>query len=693
MPFDEAPTRVTPSPTNAAGGSAVNRSRKMQRSRGPPSPARASPLTTALLASDHVGHHPLEVPQPSLSGGYRMAPPRVSVPMPRPCVETYEDEPSALTGDFSLENPRCAVAASPVKAAAAIDQDDDDDDSLFDFEERSKRDKVCQQDRNNRRASNEESDENSQEDNLESLQQRTRAAWKRKHRLNAAAASTLPKSDAGQSPPVVSFGKNDIVHNYYPQDSVDVDDAFDNTTLGGHSMNSLYTKSAESEVEDILKDIFMIGSGEGTNPGRRKFKHNPRIIEHIERKSRDEGEITDEETLNTYDDEDTATHEDTTATYTDTTGMGTGFDTATYEGETATEDSPSNDFSFLPMPLMHPLMKKKSRPDKKGMSSPMKREVDLDEKKEEDPLTEAWAFVENKISAVGAALGIESQGEASTPSSEENSPKSALPKEDTEKSGWDIWQFLVGPTAPLFCENPNSSSSEDYAMKVDTVPSLEEDIRLVDLAVQAAMSVHRLNGYEFDTSHDIDIANDIKFSVVDLALPLGVIFQENEKGCWVTQILRDGSAAASNGNIQVGDQLAAVDGASAIDMTVDEIAKLIRVKKKEIELTFVRYVGPLRPEVGSVVQEEGYEISAKETPPRKKLTWSPPSSPKQKTKITATPPKASPSSPKKGILKKDPKPVVTAKARKVKSPTAAPATAQKKENETKKKFRLFGRRN
>ena len=55
MPFDEAPTRVTPSPTNAAGGSAVNRSREiMQRSRGPPSPARASPLTTGYLMQKEV---------------------------------------------------------------------------------------------------------------------------------------------------------------------------------------------------------------------------------------------------------------------------------------------------------------------------------------------------------------------------------------------------------------------------------------------------------------------------------------------------------------------------------------------------------------------------------------------------------------------------------------------------------------
>jgi PDZ domain len=129
---------------------------------------------------------------------------------------------------------------------------------------------------------------------------------------------------------------------------------------------------------------------------------------------------------------------------------------------------------------------------------------------------------------------------------------------------------------------------------------------LVDLALQAARSMHKLRGFEYDESNEINIASDIRFSVVDLSLPLGLIFQENETGCWVTKVLPDGSAAKCQ-FIEVGDQLAAIDGVSAIKMSVDDIAGLIRRKSSEIELTFLRYVGPWRPAEGTVA-EEGYEV-------------------------------------------------------------------------------------
>lgn len=699
-PFDEDPPRVTPSPSKSKGVVGANRNQDSQRQRGPPSPARASPLTTALLASDPMD--PLDEP-PSLAGSYRMTPPRVSTPVPRPYGETLEDEPSALTGDFSLEKPRRFIAAVPTKASEyevvarkdvgrydkgqedSVDQEEDED-SLFDFEERSKIGKVDQRDRKNHNAHTDERNETSHRVHFDRLHQPAQGAWKRNQRSTAAEGL---KPGVGQSP-VVSFGKDDIVHNYYP-----AEDTLDSTTLGGRSMNSLYTKSAESEVEDIIKDIFMIGSGEGTNPGRRKIKHNPRIREHIEQPNRDEVDVTDQETVDTDDDEDASTYEDATATFTETTGTGTGLDATMYDGET-TDDSASKVFPFLPS-LLQPLSKMKTHSQKKGLaSSPKRCGVDRDEKKEDDPLTEAWAFVGNKISAVGAALGLESPTEAPIETGATSSlvkSRRVIPKENTEApgTGWDLWQYLLGPKVPSSCDDQDAQT--DHGTPDDQrSPSLKEDNRLVDLAVHAAMSMHRVNGYEFDTSYDIDIANDIKFSVVDLSLPLGVIFQENEKGCWVTQILPNGSAASSNGNVQVGDQLAAVDGFSAIDMTVADIAKLIRGKHKEIELTFVRYVGHLRPEVGS---EEGYEIRAKKlTPQKKKLTWSPPSSPMQKTRNKLIPDKSAHAttantSSVRGILKTTYMPNGTIKSSKSQTAFATPAANI---NQPKRRFRLFGLR-
>jgi hypothetical protein len=209
--------------------------------------------------------------------------------------------------------------------------------------------------------------------------------------------------------------------------------------------------------------------------------------------------------------------------------------------------------------------------------------------------------------------------------------------------------------------------------------ALENDIRLVDLATQAAISTHRINGYELDRSYEIDIVNEISFSVVDLGLPLGVIFQENEKGCWVTKILPEGSAADSK-CVQVGDQLAAVDGTSAIDMKVDEIAHLIKQKSAAgtVELTFLRYTGPMRPEAESVVQEEGYEIRAKKDPPK---------TPLGKSKNKVRPVKSG--SPLRNFRKKQESP------RKEESPRREESLSSKSsesDQKSKKRWRLFGRK-
>jgi hypothetical protein len=74
-----------------------------------------------------------------------------------------------------------------------------------------------------------------------------------------------------------------------------------------------------------------------------------------------------------------------------------------------------------------------------------------------------------------------------------------------------------------------------------------------------------------------------------------VLFQENSGGCWVTRILPSGNAAKV-GRVELGDQLAAVNGVSAIKAKVDEVCTLVSEASdpSSVELTFLRYVGPLR---------------------------------------------------------------------------------------------------
>jgi hypothetical protein len=75
-----------------------------------------------------------------------------------------------------------------------------------------------------------------------------------------------------------------------------------------------------------------------------------------------------------------------------------------------------------------------------------------------------------------------------------------------------------------------------------------------------------------------------------------VIFLENEGGCFVTKVSPDGSANRSGG-VEIGDQLAAINGESSARMRVDDICDVIARSPTAacVELVFLRYVGPFRP--------------------------------------------------------------------------------------------------
>lgn len=67
-------------------------------------------------------------------------------------------------------------------------------------------------------------------------------------------------------------------------------------------------------------------------------------------------------------------------------------------------------------------------------------------------------------------------------------------------------------------------------------------------------------------------------------------------GCFVTKVSPDGSAARSR-RVEVGDQLASINGTSSSKMKVDDICDAIRRSSdlSQIKLVFVRYIGPFRP--------------------------------------------------------------------------------------------------
>lgn len=592
---------------------------------------------------------------------YRIMPPRISDPITRPymqpnrkfrgdgdgIVDTYADDSLNVRAstlargdkDYGVGGRRAIGRSSRVSGR---DQPEDDgEDSLFEFEEKERRRKAKKL-KNYRRATQQFVEEDTDDTSLENhatLTERTHAAWKRKSARSSKSSSKAKESHG------VSFGKDDEVHTFDP----DPDETFDSCTLTGRSLNSEYTKSAESEVEDLIKDIFMIGSGAASNPGRRKVKYSPQVKEQL-RRSGGAASSDRRREIAASDEEDD-----------------------TLETET-NEDNAGLDKSGA---------KNAKRRESKA------RESHADEKKEDDPFQSMWTMFEGGLQSISSALGLDdgSNSEAT------GDGQAGLKKSGRKVKGCDnLMNYVVGDK-----EAPEKAVPEAQDI-LETAPSLEDDIRLVNLALQAARSIHMLRGYEFDEEAELDILSDIKFAVVDLSLPLGLIFQENETGCWITKVLPDGSAART-GLVEVGDQLAAVDGTSAIRMKVDEIATIIKRKQSNIELTFLRYIGPLRPAAGTIA-EEGYEVKhnslvlTDDSPERRRCTLigkrSSPlaraqaeaiASARTRTSIDAVRPETSPST----------KPVRSTTITRTTTVRARP-TGETKKSQEKGRFRWFGKR-
>jgi hypothetical protein len=81
---------------------------------------------------------------------------------------------------------------------------------------------------------------------------------------------------------------------------------------------------------------------------------------------------------------------------------------------------------------------------------------------------------------------------------------------------------------------------------------------------------------------------------------------ENEGGCFVFKISPDGSAARSGG-VEVGDQLAAINGQKSLKMKVDDIYNGISDSPDPVvvQLAFVRYIG--------LFHSDGPPVSTSET--------------------------------------------------------------------------------
>ena len=420
-----------------------------------------------------------------------------------------------------------------------------------------------------------------------SLPRRSQEAWKRhaeiqKHNARKTAQEELLNKNK------VSFGKVDTVHTYQNERNNSRDKL--NTT--NDSIESGYTKSLESEVEDVFKDIFLIGSGRASKPGRRKPKDAPEkpppdddTFESTDDGSSDKKPSVKNKKESNDEDEDPLLTGMWNMMESSVGALGGALGILNPDDDETTiqtaETGPTMESSVDPMPRRKPLQppaetKAHSRDDSPPRSTSQRN-----------------AGSPSPRSSTRDVSLLEYVSESFLGSPERRSlAKNAFPK-DPFSNDPDI----VG----------SSPFTEPYSSRNEPASSSDQDLRLAQLSTEAARMFHKIHGYDFDDKKEVDIVNEIKFVVVDLRLPMGVVFQENQGGCWIKKILPDGLGAQKP--ISVGDQLAAIDGVNAAGMKVDQIADFVRKKNGEFELTLLRYIGKLRPAVEG--SDAGFEIKAR----------------------------------------------------------------------------------
>ncbi len=169
--------------------------------------------------------------------------------------------------------------------------------------------------------------EGSSDDNMKqkrrspsNLQERTQQAWKSRRQKNSSLRSKRDPQTP-RSTNRVSFKGSDTVKYFEPNVDELTDDATEEitielddevadegtdetaTSLDEKSLNSEYTKGLESEVEDMIKDIFFIGNGATSQPGRRKYKHKHEVKKRLRQKDLGMIRIAEDEYRQSEDDD------------------------------------------------------------------------------------------------------------------------------------------------------------------------------------------------------------------------------------------------------------------------------------------------------------------------------------------------------------------------------------------------------
>lgn len=404
---------------------------------------------------------------------------------------------------------------------------------------------------------------------LTDLQERTHQAWKSRQRKNTTTRLRNDSKSQSNKMSNVSFGVSDTIHHFDPgvPDRYKCDKEEQEDMSLDRSLNSEYTKTLESEVEDMIKDILFIGNPQKSKPGRRKYRYkadserkpgkNQRSKTKMDNRRKTVAEngtngrkIEDETSLTSeFDEKYKATNDSRLSTAEKRKLSRSKYLSNTYGDDTCSAGSTVSRGSSIDSNTVETFQSEKDTI--------------------EDPLNAMIGLVEGGLSvmtsAIGYALGDQIGNQA---------------QEDTTNTGqksnsdFDIFESCgihvpdervkTASNSQIFARTTNTLSKSaliDHASGVvpfnpkNSSPSLkgskrmpesrkEQDIgnlvvkgnrkksdretadlrngaELIELAMYAARSLHKLQGVDYDESVVLDTYKEVKKCHVTLELPLG----------------------------------------------------------------------------------------------------------------------------------------------------------------------------
>lgn len=413
-----------------------------------------------------------------------------------------------------------------------------------------------------------------------SLQARTKKAWKSRQRKNSnlrsakkageisnknIASIRSPSHNKGTNN--VSFGPSNTIHRFETKEEGEKEElmSYDN-----RSLNSEYTKSLESEVEDMIKDIFFIGTQGTSRPGRRKYRYKPEVKRKILNGST-------EEAMESLQIDKKDPHSDPVLRRIEKLAESCVNED---ENDTALEPNPSNFLSSMKEKQERFSMEKDKPPRASSKIAPSSNSslddtytfdsTQLNDDPIEDPFNNLLGFIEGGLSAVTSAIGY-AVGDSPSQRQHKSSMNELKPKPGNDKlannNEYDIFESCgINIGSPTVINKGNLrggyridtlskrdhllrsnipqplSSNKMHASKVNETyfattheryiegsasNEMNDDLKkrfkadIYQLAIHAAYSVHKLQGVEYNNSIAIDLNKEVKISKVNLELPLG----------------------------------------------------------------------------------------------------------------------------------------------------------------------------